>query len=199
MVFLSPVHGVCIAGSGRECGTRYAVCGARYAVCGTRCAVRGTRQAVRERGTRTEYEIPGRMEDGGWKRPMVSFFFFLSFFSREMSNGARATRDPPVTHPRMIKIPGRAAAPPDPPGLRLRAKTSMADALKIYSRDLCICIYAYAYMHMPLSLQLNPPRQLDQKSGSKTVFRKNLGIQKPNRPLAEANHTRASRRIRSGV
>ena len=128
---------------------------------------------IRERGTRTEYEIPGRMEDGGWKRPMVSFFFFLYFFSREMSNGARATRDPPATHPWMINFPGGAAAPPDPPGLRLRAMMPMADALKIYSRDLCI--YAYA----PLIATENPPGNLTKKAGQKRCFAKISGSKNP--------------------
>ena len=69
---------------------------------------------IRERGTRTEYEIPGRMEDGGLER---AGGFFLYFLSRGMSNGARPTRDPPVDE----KISRGAAAPPDAPGLRLRA------------------------------------------------------------------------------
>ena len=36
--------------------------------------------------------------------------------------------EPSATHPRMVNFPGGAAAPTAPPGLRLRAKTSMAMA-----------------------------------------------------------------------
>ena len=48
---------------------------------------------IRERGTRTEYKIPGSMEDGVWKGPMGSFFLslILSFF-------------PPVNEPEIVDV-----------------------------------------------------------------------------------------------
>ena len=68
---------------------------------------------IRERGTRTEYEIPGRMEDGGWKRPMVSFFFFLLAGDVQWSSSRpRPTRDPPTDG----KVSRGGCRPPGPPG-----------------------------------------------------------------------------------
>jgi len=53
----------------------------------------------------------------GTGRRFLFFFFLFSFFSREMSNGARAFRDPPATHSRPTRDPPATRPRPacDPP------------------------------------------------------------------------------------